>query len=622
MTKKNLISIPIKFSLALLVGAVFILSTFIQESFAKEAKNEVSGRIYNFGKDSHYEFSETKDFSPTDKTNTYGSFFLSGKIADVTTKDGIPAYEVNDGNLEFFYNYGDELLNAEEDSWHLTNDKGKKIDDLKLDEKILKGAIILQTSTDGLNWVNVASMTDAFNKTPIRTKPIYESKDVELINGCYYRLIVAYELRIKTEDRKVLFINRDKYDYKKCAEIYEFYAYTNDDSKNSADSKENYKLGSKVRVVDFDTYSGEKAIGKSDPHYGWDLGSFFVSGYTDKIKKPDGNMVFLKNLGDKVTLSFRLDQDINKLNGKGKLSITADREGSDQYFETPTMDFGRGTLIIRHTDYKNEKSEPTIYTNYLESNTSLGADTIVKLFEEGDYEVALDYQVTNDKLIDKTGHYRIFFKFSVRNGNCMVYPFDLVNGSELTNTSITENGFYLDLAKSRYLKINLKRETLAEGADGFAEDTRFNGPARDGAKYTEEGIYTITVSNEYTGQSTIKKLYVGNNNVMKAHMTTGLGISEINKLVGEGAEISDDGTIHVENIAETKEEGSEIEDSKDSGSEKDNESEEDLGLIKTDKGLKIPLFMGLGAFIFCLILVFALKKRRRLDKKDGKGDIE
>ena len=622
MTKKNLISIPIKFSLALLVGAVFILSTFIQESFAKEAKNEVSGRIYNFGKDSHYEFSETKDFSPTDKTNTYGSFFLSGKIADVTTKDGIPAYEVNDGNLEFFYNYGDELLNAEEDSWHLTNDKCKKIDDLKLDEKILKGAIILQTSADGLNWVNVASMTDAFNKTPIRTKPIYESKDVELINGCYYRLIVAYELRIKTEDRKVLFINRDKYDYKKCAEIYEFYAYTNDDSKNSADSKENYKLGSKVRVADFDTYSGEKAIGKSDPHYGWDLGSFFVSGYTDKIKKTDGNMVFLKNLGDKVTLSFHLNQDINKLNGKDKLSITADREGSDQYFETPTMDFGRGTLIIRHTDYKNEKSEPTIYTNYLESNTSLGADTIVKLFEEGDYEVALDYQVTNDKLIDKTGHYRIFFKFSVRNGNCMVYPFDLVNGSELTNTSITENGFYLDLAKSRYLKINLKRETLAEGADGLVEDTRFNGPARDGAKYTEEGIYTITVSNEYTGQSTVKNLYVGNNNVMKAHMTTGLGISEINKLVGEGAEISDDGTIHVENIAETKEEGSEIEDSKDSGSEKDNESEEDLGLIKTDKGLKIPLFMGLGAFIFCLILVFALKKRRRLDKKDGKGDIE
>lgn len=173
MTKKNLISRSIKFSLALLLGAVFILSSFIQESFAKEAKNEVSGRIYNFGKDSQYEFSETKDFSPTDKANTYGSFFLSGKVADVTIKDGIPAYEVAEGNLEFFYNYGDILLNAEEDAWQVINDKGKKIDDFKLDEKILKGALVLQTSTDGLNWVNVASMTDAFNKTPIRTKPIY-----------------------------------------------------------------------------------------------------------------------------------------------------------------------------------------------------------------------------------------------------------------------------------------------------------------------------------------------------------------------------------------------------------------------------------------------------------------
>lgn len=620
MTKKNLISIPIKFSLALLVGAVFILSTFIQESFAKEAKNEVPGRIYNFGKDSQYEFSETKDFSPTDKANTYGSFFLSGKIADVTTKDGIPAYEVNDGNLEFFYNYGDELLNAEEDSWHLTNDKGKKIDDLKLDEKILKGAIILQTSTDGLNWVNVASMTDAFNKTPIRTKPIYESKDVELINGCYYRLIVAYELRIKTEDRKVLFINRDKYDYKKCAEIYEFYAYTNDDSKNSADSKENYKLGSKVRVADFDTYSGEKAIGKSDPHYGWDLGSFFVSGYTDKIKKPDGNMVFLKNLGDKVTLSFHLNQDINNLNGKDKLSITADREGSDQYFETPTMDFGRGTLIIRHTDYKNEESEPTIYTNYLESNTSLGADTIVKLFEEGDYEVALDYQVTNNQLIDKTAHYRIFFKFSVRNGNCMVYPFDLVTGSELANTSITENGFYLDLAKSRYLKINLKRETLAEGADGLVEDTRFNGPARDGAKYTEEGIYTITVSNEYTGQSTVKKLYVGNNNVMKAHMTTGLGIAEINKLVDQGASISDDGNIQMANVEQTV---SETEETKQTGTEVENDNEKAKeGEEEGKRALSKPGLIGLGLCLIILISVFVFKKRRKklINKKKDQGE--
>lgn len=125
---------------------------------------------------------------------------------------------------------------------------------------------------------------------------------------------------------------------------------------------------------------------------------------------------------------------------------------------------------------------------------------------------------------------------------------DTATGSELTNSSMTENGFRLDLAKSRYLKVNIKREVLKDSADGLVEDTRFNGPARDGAQYTDEGIYTITVTNAYTGQFTVKKIYVGTNNVLRAHMTTGLSIPEINNLVAQGATISDDGTIQLASI--------------------------------------------------------------------------
>ncbi len=535
---------------ALLLVVAVVVSTFTLTAFAA-GKTEVPGKIYEFGKDSHYEFSDSKDFSDTGTTDTYGTLSISGEVSDVSTKNGVPAYEVSEGNLSFFYNYGDTLLLGEdEDSWHLVEDKSKKLNGLKLDDNILNGAIMLQTSTDRLNWVDVLSMTDAFSETPIRTESIYETKNVQLINGCYYRVIVAYELRIRTEDSNFLFINTDKYDYKKCAEVYEFYAYTDTSDANSPNSDQTYSLGSKVRVADFDSYAGEETITKDDAHYGWDLGNFFVSGYTDEVKGTDGNMVFLKNVGDKVTLWFRLNEDINKLHGNEKLSITADGAGSDQYFETPTMDFGRGALIIRYTDHNNVKAEPTIYTNYLEANTSVGADTKVQLFEEGDYEVALDYQITDDQLIDKIGHYRIFFKFSIRNGNCMVYPFDVETGSELTNSSMTENGFRLDLAKSRYLKINLKREMLAESADGLVEDTRFNGPARDGAEYIDEGIYTITVTNEYTGQFTVKKIYVGTNSVMKAHMATGLSIPEINNLVEQGATISTDGTIQLANITQ------------------------------------------------------------------------
>lgn len=533
---------------ALLMAIAMLISILPLATSATTGKTEVPGKVYEFDQDSHYEFTDSDTYFDVGEDNTYGIFSVSGNITNVSSKDGVTAYEVADGNLDFFYNHSDTILNADLDSWHLVEDKSKKVNDLTLDSNIMKGAIILQTSKDRNNWINVGITTNAFSDTPVRTDFIYTTTDVQLINGCFYRVIVVYELRIKTEDSNFLFINTDTFENKKCAEVYEFYAYTNSGEATVVDPNQTYSLGSRVRVENFDGYFGEEAIDKDDAHYGWSLGNFFVSGYTDEIVQSDGNVVFLKNVGDKVTLWFNLAQNINALNGKANLSITADAEGYDQYFETPRMNLGRGVLIIRYTDHNNVQGEPTIYTNYLEANATVGADTKVQLFEEGDYEVALDYQITDDQLIDTIGHYRIFFKFSVRNGNCMIYPFDVATGSELTNSSMTENGFRLDLVKSRYLKVNIKREVLKDSADGLVEDTRFNGPAKDGAQYTDEGIYTITVTNEYTGQFTVKKIYVGTNNVLRAHMTTGLSIPEINNLVAQGATISDDGTIQLASI--------------------------------------------------------------------------
>lgn len=340
-------------------------------------------------------------------------------------------------------------------------------------------------------------------------------------------------------------------------------SFVSDTSDDTADSVQNtdseattpdisvkYSLGSKTRVEKVNGYVGEKEITSKDPHYGWDLGNFFVSGYTTDTKDSNGNPVFLKNVGDKVTLWFNLKYDIDQLNGDDSLSIERDANGFDQYFETKRTDFGKGALIIRYTNHENQKSEPQIYANYLAAKAKKGANTEVQMFEEGDYEVALDYKVKYDKrkvmgksVLPEYSQYRIFFQFSVRNGNCMVYPFDTKTGSELTNSSITPNGFYLDLAKSRYLKINIKREILKEGADGLVEDTRFNRPAKDGEKYTDEGIYTITVKNVYTGQDTSKKIYVGTDDILIAHMATGLPIEEIIKQVNQGATIMEDGTI-------------------------------------------------------------------------------
>lgn len=639
MTIKNLniCIFKIKRCIVLLFVIFAFAIAYPEIALADGAKTDVPGKVFVFDKDEQYSFDNGATYKETGTDNTYGSFSVDGEIKLNGKKHGIPAYEISGGKLDFYYEYDDSLLSADLDSWHLVKDKTKKVADVKLDSNVLKGAIVVQISNDRKNWVEVETICNAFSDVPIRASSIYSATDVELINGCFYRVIVVYELSIRTEISKFLFINTDKYDSEKYAEVYEFFAYINSGVENSVDANQTYSLGEKVRVKNYDGYFGEELIKPEDYHYGWELGNFFVSGYTDEIVRNDGNTVFLKNVGDKVTLWFKLNQNIDGLNGNEKLSITADTAGYDQYFETPKMNFGRGVLIIRYTDYNNVKSEPVIYTNYLEANANVGADTKVQLLEEGDYEVALDYEVTYDGVIDKVGHYRIFFKFSVRNGNCMVYPFDVTTGNELTNSSMTENGFRLDLAKSRYLKINIKREVLKDSADGLAEDTRFNGAAKDGGEYTGEGIYTITVSNEYTGQLTTKKIYVGTNDILRAHVTTGLPITEINNLVADGAMIFEDGTIQsatIESIAQPLEteqpitheiENESINDPSISDApisvpkNNDNSVRDDLYIYESILAIIVVIVIGIVVFLI-------IKKKRRVKVSnccdDTRGGVE
>ena len=322
----------------------------------------------------------------------------------------------------------------------------------------------------------------------------------------------------------------------------------------SANDSDGYCMGEVVNAGRDTGFSEKNEIVKKDPHFNWTLGSFSVNGYTRAVINDGNPPVFLKTVGDKVVLNFKLEQDIDALNNDKSLVIANDKKAYDNTLYKDETTFGRGALIIRKTDaYQNKKGESQLYTDYL-SGVKVGANTQVEICEEGDYEVALDYSIRDKKItvpfIDKTirstyNDYRIYFTFSVRNGNCMVFPFDVVTGEELTNKAITENGFYLDLAKSRYLEINVKKEVLQEGATGLTEDVRFNKPARDGEKYTDEGIYTITVTNQYTEEETVKKIYVGTNSVLKAHMMTGYSISDIQYLLNDVATIDDDGKITI-----------------------------------------------------------------------------
>lgn len=314
-------------------------------------------------------------------------------------------------------------------------------------------------------------------------------------------------------------------------------------AQESSETKQHY-IGKSVFAGN-NKYSESNKIESDDIHFGWNLGQFIVSGFTDKVQS-DGKTVFLKDVGDKVKLSFKLQQNINKLNDNEDLTISSDDNGSDEVMGVEKQDFKHGALIIKKTNYENKTDEPIVYTDYLKNKAKVNANKTVDLFEEGDYEVSLDYEIDEYRKIlpDNYPNYKIHFKFSVRNGNCMIYPRDLATKSELENSAFAENGFYLDLAKSRYLSINVKKEVLVKDGSKLVSDTRFNSVAKEGDEYKDEGIYTIKVKNKYTDEKTTKVICVGNNKVLKAHVVTGLSIKDINDQVKHGASINDDGNIN------------------------------------------------------------------------------
>lgn len=520
---------------------------------ANDVDNAVDCRVCELADDSQYEYSGA-DSVPGNmaEDGALGTLTLDGDAQLASYRDGVPVYEVDSDALELRYSFDPEILARAQTEWKVVSDNGRKLDAFELDNKVGAGALILQASLDGEKWFTEWMLTDVFREDSPLSSQSYTINSLQLQNGCCFRVVVAYRMRRQTGESKGLFGRKNQeYEYKKVVELYNFYAVSSEvaHSTLTAEVEPRKLLGSRVRTTKDKGYIGSSTITNDDPHYGWNLGSFIINGYTSEtVDSSDSTSVFLKNVGDKVTLWFRLSQDIDRLDNNPDLSIAGDENGYDQTFEIDKTDFGRGALLLRYTDHEGAVHEPVLYTNYLEACARTGADTRVQLFEEGDYEVALDYVISEKRhpvnIAPVQRDYRIYFRFKIRNGNCMVFPIDIANNSELTDGAVTPEGFRLDMAKSRYLNIGVRMSVPVMQADGtLTDDVRFNRPARDGETYTQDGIYKFTVKNKYTGEEVSKTIYVGTDPYVNALSKSGLSIKELNVELSRGAEVTQDGTI-------------------------------------------------------------------------------
>ena len=494
--------------------------------------NVPTSHVYTLDDGGKYDIAD----APSSDSDANGTLQIAEQV-DEGKQDGIPAYQTDSDTLHFSYVLDKDLEKRGAREWHLADDNRKTVNGHKLDDKVKSGAILIQTSLDGTTWIDETAVPDAFaDKT---TRSFYEANTVQLQNGCYFKIQVAYRMERQLEDSKILFVTKHNYERQKIVEEYVFYVHGESDG-TSPDDVPKQQLGQKINTGKDNGYSGDKGIDVDDPHYGWDIGYFFVNGYTREETERDGTPVFLKNVNDQVTLWFHLSEDISALNGDETLTINEDTNGYDKAFEVDKTNFKRGALIIQSVNSNGEASEPIIYTDYLAASARTGADTRVHLFEEGDYVVSLDYEIKSKggplNVIPSYRNYKIMFEFSIRNGNSMIFPFDIDTGRELADNALSEHGFTLDLANSQYLTIDVERSVLVRADDGtITTDVRSNRPASDGDTFTDEGIYTISATNQYTGEETIKTIYVGSDPYLQALSNTGISITELNKRIESGA---------------------------------------------------------------------------------------
>lgn len=538
--KSKVLSIVLSFAL------IFASITLIDiPASASQITKYVSGRQYELGEKSDYVYSSDMTSTTITSSSQFGQFSISGDMTDLTNTNGYTSYLVNSGVVTFSYTPNGSIINAPESDWHLIEDSSKKVNGVELDGKVKYGALVLQSSADGITWITDLTRTNIAGSNTDFVNSFYETKQIQQINGCYYRIIIAYEVERTYGESQYLHI--DQKEAKKYVEVYEFYLRDDSSAVFSGGAHPNTKkvVGDMTNVTNTgkdNGYSGNNAIDNKDPHYGWKLGEFCIKGYTNTADY-QGEEYFLKNLGDAITLDFTLLQDINCLNGKSNLSIAEDTNGYDQYFQVEKTNFKHGTLIIRFTDFQGNRSDPIVYTDFLAAYARTGADTRVQLFEEGDYEVALDYEICDSTRIDSYTNYRMYFTFKIRNGNNMVYAFDN-NHNQLSDGAWTSGGFTIDTANSHYLTVTVDKYALVEGVGGFSLDQSWSRTASDGNSYSDAGKYVVTVSNRYQPNGDVTKtFYVGNDPFLKALSVTGLSVKELNEKLSLGYEIASNGTL-------------------------------------------------------------------------------
>ena len=377
-----------------------------------------AGSSFELTEESSYNYSGASPVSDlTYGRKTMGTFYIIGNFNEESTYQDKLAYGTEE-TISFGYYYDGAYQTDVIENYNILADESTVVAGSTLSGSISKGALIVQKSYDGINWMDAANpVVNFFESNPAGVDGFYTTSGDDIKHGTFYRVTIAYKTGMKVDEKGILFWKEDVFDARENVEVYEFFICHNSgiiSIHNLALEPSDFETDE----LDYETMvKGETLLDGSTTTKGFSIDKLGTT-YDVLVQKNNEEAVLVAD-GTQFTEPGRYTITTTTKLGKQNIQTVyifncSDDNGYKTYFGD---NFINGKRMFRYTDYP-------VYD----------ANTKIILQEISEFVPALRGYILNLKTNEKieiTGDNRFKQEFSLAIGE---YICEFYNGSDTAGT--------------------------------------------------------------------------------------------------------------------------------------------------------------------------------------------
>ncbi|SDB54311.1 hypothetical protein SAMN02910263_02758 [Butyrivibrio sp. INlla16] len=222
MCEKLDVRISKKLSITILIIVFLLASVFIVVN-AGSKKVVMHGFKYEIEDKNGFDSSRGKKIEKfAYGKNSIGELSVNGAKEASGKHGGFYTYGATE-EVTLSFSYDGAFHTDTKEDWNITSSDEKTVNGCDISKQVKQGAIVVQQSKNGKDWVNAQILCDCFKKKPKDLLDFYIIPKEDILEGLYYRVLIAYKMGRKTGTEKQVFFSTDVFEYRNFLEVYDFY---------------------------------------------------------------------------------------------------------------------------------------------------------------------------------------------------------------------------------------------------------------------------------------------------------------------------------------------------------------------------------------------------------------